>query len=387
MLLLAVPSVMGTTGVGAPAWVGYALLAIEAAGFLSAGWVHRRARRPSVVRCDEHGVTIVDGGSERKIPVEAIESAIVIADARDPRIELRLRADDALTLRYETLDAAREARQALRLEGRGRTERLPLYTESERRESELGGGVLGVAGAAVPAMMLGLFLGPIGLAMGVSLMLAAAFGAGSFFRSLLANVTIGADGVAFGTNGFPGTDFVPYRDIARFEITLRDLRKLDGANVLSLVRTNGERENIGTFRPSDHALASSMLERLTAALEEARERGAQEAAPLADLDARGEAVPHWLARLQKLARPQDGYRAESIDDASVAAMLGDANLTNEQRVGAAMLLRIRDQEGGRDRVRIASESCADPKTRAALQAIAEGEADEEALERAARHVR
>ncbi|MFO0548412.1 MAG: hypothetical protein U0271_08505 [Polyangiaceae bacterium] len=374
-------------GGGPPSWLAFALLSLEAAGLLPAAWVYRGARSPAVARCDEHGLTLVVGGVERKIPAEKIRSALVVEGRPSARLELRLDDEEALTLRYSSTQAAQAALSALRLSTQQRAERIPLYNEASRLLNQIGGAVIGAMVSGLPAFMFGASRGPFGVLFAVFTLVPFAIFGASIFSKLLPSITIGADGVAFSTRQDTRLRFVAYRDLDYFSLNQRNINRLPNANVIDLHEKDGTCTQISYFDRTERSLAESVFKRLLEAVAERKDGGGENVAPIAELEDRGESVGEWLARLQKLARRDESYRAEGIDDARVDALVEDGAASPQQRVGAAMLLRIRSPAEGRERIRVASTACADPETRAALLAVAEADADDEALERAAALVR
>lgn len=89
----------------------------------------------------------------------------------------------------------------------------------------------------------------------------------------------------------------------------------------------------------------------------------------------GRALPEWRAGLRTAVDPSYRAAAASIEDA--AAVLDSPSATTEQRIGAALALRVAGEP--LDRVRIAAEGTVDPKVRVVLDAISEG-ADDARLE-------
>jgi hypothetical protein len=92
----------------------------------------------------------------------------------------------------------------------------------------------------------------------------------------------------------------------------------------------------------------------------------------ASFDRAGRSVSEWKMQLRSAL--DGGYRAAgtSVDDA--AAVLASPGATSDQRIGAAIALRVAGE--GVERVRIAAEGAVDPRLRVALEAIAEDESDE-----------
>jgi len=97
----------------------------------------------------------------------------------------------------------------------------------------------------------------------------------------------------------------------------------------------------------------------------------------------GLGVRAWRERLRN-ALNVGGYRvaARAPVDAALAERMVAPRISAEERVGAALALRIADPAYGAARVRVAAECCLDPHVRAALEAAAAEEIDDDAIERA-----
>jgi hypothetical protein len=90
-------------------------------------------------------------------------------------------------------------------------------------------------------------------------------------------------------------------------------------------------------------------------------------------------VAHALASLIRAA----GYRTGAVTARDLAAVIEDATLSAEHRVGATLALQAADPEEARAHARLAAAACADKDLRVALEQAAEGELDEEQLARLA----
>jgi hypothetical protein len=102
-----------------------------------------------------------------------------------------------------------------------------------------------------------------------------------------------------------------------------------------------------------------------------------------DLFERGDRpVSEWKKHIASLFE-EAGYRAAGITPEQTSAVLTSAAATPQQRIGAAMALRIAGEPP--ERIRIAAESAADPATREALEAVAD-DAPPERLEKAMRRL-
>jgi hypothetical protein len=95
----------------------------------------------------------------------------------------------------------------------------------------------------------------------------------------------------------------------------------------------------------------------------------------------GRSVREWREHLRRVVEGA-GYRVAAASD-SLADLVGAPGVTSEERIGAALALRVAG-EANVPRIRIAAEQCVDPKTRAALEAAAQDEIDEQAIEKALR---
>lgn len=95
----------------------------------------------------------------------------------------------------------------------------------------------------------------------------------------------------------------------------------------------------------------------------------------------GRTVREWREHLRQIVEGS-GYRVAGTSD-SLVDRVGAPGITPEERVGAALALRVSDKDAIA-RIRIAAEQCVDPKTRIALEAAAQEEIDDAAIEKALR---
>lgn len=169
-------------------------------------------------------------------------------------------------------------------------------------------------------------------------------------------VTIGTDGIEV-KRGFET------RRIAREELVRAGATP--GGPLVVLRR--GARSVVVGGTLLDHALLA------TATAEIERRLGTTEPHPRAASFERGlRGVGEWKAGLR--ATLDAGYRAAgvTVDDAS--AVLESASASPEQRIGAALTLRVAGAPP--ERIRIAAEGTVDPELRVAFEAIADDERDE-----------
>jgi hypothetical protein len=114
--------------------------------------------------------------------------------------------------------------------------------------------------------------------------------------------------------------------------------------------------------------------RLVAAAELIAERVGNRPAPAraSVFERGGRGLAEWRAGLQTALEPDYRSSGTSIDDAS--AVLASSTATVEQRIGAALALRVAGEP--LEKVRVAAEGTVEPKIRVVLEAIAEGANDE-----------
>lgn len=272
-------------------------------------------------------------------------------------------------------DAAtgRVALEALGLHASGRATSLPVAGFVESRLE--GPPVEGVgAGARVlrvllptlallPALAAGglsprAAAGPLSLQVAVAVLaLLPALALALFARMVRRDlVTIGSETIVIARAG--GTESVHLRDVTRIEAAdlATRIHRRDGATVELRTATGG-------------AGLGARLGEAKAAFD------ATDSDPRAEILDRGErSADAWADHLGKLAQGTVGYRSTSLGPDELIAVVVDPSAPADRRVGAAYLLAT--TEGGaphRDRVRIATEACADEDTRYALELAAEGE--------------
>lgn len=97
----------------------------------------------------------------------------------------------------------------------------------------------------------------------------------------------------------------------------------------------------------------------------------------------GRDLATWRAALVKLVANDEDYRTRP-NLLELECVLEDGRAPIDQRVGAALALRLSSGPEAKARIQVAVESTADPDTAALLEAAAEGEVDVAKLERAER---
>ena len=179
-------------------------------------------------------------------------------------------------------------------------------------------------------------------------------------------VTIGEDGVMLKRRF--GRTFVPRADIA--------LVSAHGSSIV-VERRSGGRVLLSGFA-LDHARGQAVAR----VVDERSGPAATTADRFAHYERGGRVLAEWRAHLAQ-AMNQASYRhtAATIDEA--AAVLHSAEATPEQRVGAALALRVAGQP--KERIRVAVDAAADDRVREALEAVADardGEVDDPVVEKA-----
>lgn len=108
-------------------------------------------------------------------------------------------------------------------------------------------------------------------------------------------------------------------------------------------------------------------------------------AQLARLDRQGRDLRGWTEALRRVASDDAGdYRRIGLAREDLARVLAQGDQPAERRIGAAIALASSGDTEERERVRIAAKACANEDLRAALNQIAESEADEAHVDAALR---
>jgi hypothetical protein len=132
-------------------------------------------------------------------------------------------------------------------------------------------------------------------------------------------------------------------------------------------------------------LSSAQVELLARRVDEAkeeRERAAVDLGTSALLSREGRSLAAWREALRWVSRPSVSYRGSALSPDDLAAVLADPTAPADQRVGAALALRFAGGDEARAQIQGVAESCALTRVRVALEAVAEEELEDEALEEA-----
>jgi hypothetical protein len=99
------------------------------------------------------------------------------------------------------------------------------------------------------------------------------------------------------------------------------------------------------------------------------------------LEAGPDSVRSWREAVLRRASTSD-YRHATLSRESLARCLTEPGLDGDRRVAAALALSTFDEGDAKSRIRLAAGAVADEPTRALLERMAEGEADDDAIEAA-----
>jgi hypothetical protein len=366
---------------------GHAALGLTALGgaaiAILAGMLAQRAVRHRAGRLEvsHRGVTVQLGGPgtpEREVvvPREEIDSAIagpssVSFKLKDGRTLSALVSPELPDVLVRAVGlSAEQHRAAVRLRSRlrdltstlgtgaGLLAALVLIGTTWVAANDLGG-----SGAAA------LITGALGLLISIGLPAAMIYLSLWRWRSL--RVTVGTDGVV--VHGGLRDRFVRFEDLRAVERV---------GSVLRLALRDGRAVHLNGGRSPDDLAALALR------IEEARAvyaRGEGDATAARAALARGQrTLGEWRAALAELSKRTGGYRdaALSLDD--LRTLVRDTAASVEHRVAAALALAARRDTQDQAAIRTAAAQVASTHVRVALERIAQGDADEAAIEQALR---
>lgn len=341
----------------------------------------RRTPLPGEVTFDAHGLDVLCGATRRRIDRTQIASAYAVAryvrGGVAPTVELELAGGDLVSFEVTSEEVALRVVDDLGF-GRGKKRiRISLGSPARRLYHLFLGVVAYYVGslAALPILFASSTMTGAQPMFGGLVSAAVMVGMYAFLRGLLRapEVTIGDDGVLYRSGR--KRRFLPGAAITAVEqpsVALPLLLRSDRENPLAI-----------------HGSALD-FDRRTAVARLAYERFVGPAAPAAgdDLTAAqfargGRTLEAWREHLRAHANDV-GYREAARPVDVAAAVLHSPRSTNDERVGAALAMRVAGEPP--ERIRVAASAAADEHLRVALETIADDD-DDAVLDRALRKVR
>jgi hypothetical protein len=319
-------------------------------------------------------VIIRNFDSRRVIPRSRIAGALVVERAmfggHVATVEIELTSGDRLTARLADPRSAQAIVSALGFGVGGKRVHASLAKPSRRLLHPLLGiaayclafAVMGIVNELLrsSAMVPGIYVFQSILLLGMYAVLKRLFRA--------PEITVGDDGVLL-THRF-GSELVP-----RSEIAL--VMTAAGSSVI-IERKNGQRTAARGI-----LLDEARCQAVVRAVEERAAPSGAGADRFTHYERKGRALREWREHLAR-SMNEASYRANAATVDEAALVLRSAQASPEQRVGAALALRIAGQP--KERIRVAVEAAVDAPTREALEAVADTEDDDAAIEKALRRL-
>jgi hypothetical protein len=185
---------------------------------------------------------------------------------------------------------------------------------------------------------------------------------------LRVHIDVGADGILLRRLG--GRRFVPYR-------SLIGATAAGSYVVLSLRSGKDVRLGLGTSLRQAQS-REALVQRIEQSLA-AYEASGADAHTEALVAPGGRPLPVWLTEVRSLARAHD-YREAAVDADRLWRVVADPSADPAARAGAAVALAGGADDETRARLRIASDTCADPRLRVVLARVADCTDDDSQLE-------
>lgn len=319
----------------------------------------------------EPSVLTLRGESSERLPIDQLESGIAMArPGGGGLVELVTQNGETIEIELATVETAHRLLSVLGIEDGTRVTILRVGTRYPASvvvtaltgitlaiSVQFGGELMLLFGADAARLMI---LGGV-----------AATGLVGGWLWSSSEVVIGRDGVQL---RHVLDRFIPHEKI-------REVGLIPGDGRVQLSLRDGRRIAV-------HPIATGQPERMHALLgylqrAMASDDGAAVAA-IGTLDRSGIPIPAWRQRLAVLFDAEPGYRGARLAPDQAVAIAEDPLTSPERRLGAALALlgagAIDDH--AQKRLRIAAEGSANPKLRVALEAIAEGEIEDAAIEQA-----
>lgn len=335
---------------GAAITFGFLALAASYAVSLTETW------SPGTVRVTGDALSI----RGRDVPLHAIASAYVVERAvggiATSVVEIVLANGDAIALRVSDPSVARQLVAALGFGPAGRPTRIDLARPTRRLLHPLLG-----AGALV--------LGLVVAGVAASIVAGTQPAQSALFGGVLYVVMAIASGLVYAA--FKRLSAAPVVLVGSDAVVIEQALRRTYVARADLARS-------GDVVPGGGVAHDA--ERRAAALAMIAERfgpGAERPASAARFERASRDLASWRAHLRGVL--DAGYRAAGASTEDAAAVLASAGATDEQRIGAALALRIAGEPA--DRIRVSAEAAVEPRLRVALAAIAD-DADDAEVDRA-----
>lgn len=375
---------------GPPTWLAPALLGGIGLGAAIAALVHRASKgRPGTMRRDGDALVVERAGTTRSVPMSEVDSGWTSKqpDGTD-RVGVTLRGGETIHLDLPGGEGQSKLEE-LGLDASKRRLRLSLWSGFESVLMGFAGAVLGglawlplggIGGDVLSRLDAADLAAPLALATLVPMMVLGVL----VMRRAEPEVTIGSDGVGVAGGSLRAKRrFYPFERIAGVDVTRGvNARNLPDVVVrLKLVGAGGGADDVEIARllssPSTDTLVETLVRRVHEAM--AARAAAPEAEASGLLDGMGEGIGPWIASLRKLASVGDGYRAVALGRDRLVALVDDARAAARSRIAAAVVLAEQGDTEGLSRVRVAADACASPRVRVALERVADGSIDEQAI--------
>lgn len=187
-------------------------------------------------------------------------------------------------------------------------------------------------------------------------------------------VVVGTDGIRL--LGVLRPRFIPHAEVVDITLVHPEHRSAMTAPAVRVSLRDGSHVDLPTV-----TLPNEQMEALARRMKETAHAGLADHARRIEALARGDrSVSEWRKDVARVAVAEPGFREHALAREDFERVLGDASAPVDQRVGAALALRVVDPEGGASRIRIAAEGSADERLREALSAAAEPHVDDLALD-------
>lgn len=362
-----------TSGLSTPAMLTSLLIAPLTAlvgGYLRVIGLGGRAE---LVAEDNHLVIKRDEGQERLLR-SAVVGGFVEPARNGATVEIELRGESVLRTSVSTLEDGEALLQELGVDAARRRCRVSLASEGRRVLA----GVLATFGwfmTTVWTMMIvdDFVALPRPLPFGALLLWMASWVAVPWLAMRLSRptaVVIGAEGIRI-ERGVRSTS-IAYDDIADINQT---------SNGIEIALASRKVVTVGNgWTEVDHN-GPAIVHRVRKVLD-ARRRGSLPATKLALLARDRRPLAAWRESLRALTEAGGGYRGVTVTTEDLAGVLESEAATAEQKLAAALALASASREEAEEKVRIAADRATSDKVRIALESIASGDGEDEALEEA-----